>query len=241
MALYSGPSSLSPPFSGGRAPRQPSFLRDARSRRAPEDVVFAALGAAPAAGDLDPALAVAQISDADDGQLVDSPMAAATPAAVVPEVPAPGQIEFAERVAAAVGAMRLTTERLAEQVRSDALEVALLVARRIVEAELRTNIEPLFGVIRTVVKRAGESRRITIHLCPDDALRVEAAGGSKSLPGITAAQVDVRADQTMTSGDCIVEADFGFVDGRLDTRLEELRRILSETLAGMAGTTGLDR
>ncbi len=139
--------------------------------------------------------------------------------------------EFAERIAAAVGALRLTAERLAEQARSDALEVALLVARRIVEAELAAGIEPLFGIIRSVVRRAGDSRRIVVRLCPDDAARVEAAGGSKSLSGMAAAQIEVLADPALVAGDCVVDADFGMVDGKLDTRFEELRRILRDAVA----------
>jgi flagellar assembly protein FliH len=135
--------------------------------------------------------------------------------------------------------MRLTTERLAEQVRSDVLELALLVARRIVETELSANIEPLFRVIRTVVRRAGESRRIIIHLCPEDAIRVEVAGGAKAVPGT--ASVEIMPDHSLSAGDCVVEADFGTVDGRIDTRMEELRRILAEAIASSSGGSGGER
>ncbi len=226
MALYSGAQSFAPPFSSGRAPREPLFLLEAKARRAPEGVVFQEVGAKALPRAAEYARQPPEMASAE-------PTVAQSPVPAEPAGPPPGAIEFAERIAAAVGAMRLTTERLAEQVRSDALEVALLVARRIVETELTADIEPLFGMIRSVVRRAGESRRVTIHLCPDDAARVEAAGGPKGLPGIAMAQVDVHADPSLSTGDCVVEADFGVVDGRMDTRMDELRRILAETVAGM--------
>lgn len=148
------------------------------------------------------------------------------------QYPPPGALEFAERSAAAVSAMRLTSERLAEQARSDALELALLVSRRILEAELSTNVERFFGVIRSVIRRAGESRRIVVRLNPEDANRVEAAGGGRVLSAMSVAQVEISPDADLQLGDCMVDADFGMVDGRLTTRLDEMRRLLQEAMAG---------
>jgi flagellar assembly protein FliH len=149
-----------------------------------------------------------------------------------PQYPPPGALEFAERSAAAVSAMRLTSERLAEQARSDALELALLVSRRILEAELSTNVERFFGVIRSVIRRAGESRRIVVRLNPEDANRVEAAGGGRALSAMAVAQIEISPDAELALGDCMVDADFGMVDGRLTTRLDEMRRLLQEAMAG---------
>ena len=76
-----------------------------------------------------------------------------------------------------------------------------------------------------------------MRLCPEDATRVEEArGGKPGMPGVTAAEIEVRADASLSPGDCVVDADFGVIDGRLDTRFDELRRILRETVgAGHGG------
>lgn len=165
-----------------------------------------------------------------------APAAVAPPDPIAPESPQyhtpPGALEFAERSAAAVSALRLTSERLAEQARSDALELALLVSRRILEAELSTNVERFFGVIRSVIRRAGESRRIVVRLNPEDANRVEAAGGGRALSAMSVAQIEVSPDAELLQGDCMIDADFGMVDGRLTTRLDEMRRLLQEAMAG---------
>lgn len=190
------------------------------------------------------------VDDEAPGQHADEPVATPTraaapvveevPSALVtqsevpppPQLPPPGALEFAERSAAAVSAMRLTSERLAEQARSDALELALLVSRRILEAELSTNVERFFGVIRSVIRRAGETRRIVVRLNPQDANRVEAAGGGRALSAMSVAQVEISPDADLELGDCMVDADFGMVDGRLTTRLDEMRRLLQEAMAG---------
>ncbi|MBX7115537.1 MAG: flagellar assembly protein FliH [Myxococcaceae bacterium] len=136
-----------------------------------------------------------------------------------------------ERLVSAIQNLRLQSERLAEQARSDALELGFQVARRILEAELTTSPQPLFGLIRSAVQRLGESRRVVIHVSPGDLARVEDAGGKGTL-GLAVAQVDLVADATLQTGDCVIDGDFGSVDGRITTRLDELRREVAEVIEG---------
>jgi hypothetical protein len=160
-----------------------------------------------------------------------------TPSSVEPLAPPlpppilqPGP-EFAERLAKAVADLRRTGERLAEQMTADALEMATLIARRIIDGELRTNPVALTGLIRSAVARLGDSRKIQLRLCPSDAAHVEAAGDGGPLAGVVSARVEIRPDATLSPGDCIVDGEQGTVDGRVATRLEEVRRILTRALA----------
>src|SRR6266849_3465025 len=78
-----------------------------------------------------------------------------------PPILQPGP-EFAERLAKAVADLRRNGERLAEQTTADSLEMALLIARRIIETELTTNPASLTGLIRSAIGRLGESRKIQL-------------------------------------------------------------------------------
>ncbi len=151
-----------------------------------------------------------------------------------PPIPQPGP-EFAERLAKAVADLRRTGERLAEQSTADALEMAILIARRILEAELKTNPLALTGLVRSAIGRLGESRKVQLRLCPADAANVQAAGDTGPLGGVSVARVEIRADASLSPGDCIVDGEQGTVDGRVATRLEEVRRILSRALAEEEG------
>lgn len=152
-----------------------------------------------------------------------------------PPIPQPGP-EFAARLAKAVGELRWNGERIAEQATADALEMALLIARRIIDTELSTNQEALPGLIRSAIARLGESRQIHLRLCPADAAAVEAAGDEGPLAGLAIARVEIRADATLSPGDCVVDGEHGTVDGRVATRLDEVRRILTRALADEDGT-----
>jgi flagellar assembly protein FliH len=134
-----------------------------------------------------------------------------------------------EKVRHGVEMLRLLSERLAEQARADALEIGFQVARRVIDAELQSSPEALFGLVRSALKRAGDSRKITIRLHPEDARVVGATIASGDLT-VASAGVEVFADATLARGDCVVDTDFGKVDGTLRTRLEELRRAASAAI-----------
>jgi flagellar assembly protein FliH len=137
--------------------------------------------------------------------------------------------EALQRVAHGVEVLRLQGERLAEQVRSDALEIGFLVARRILDTELTTSPDALFALVRGAVRKAGDTRHVAIRVHPDDLKLVEGAVASGEA-GITAARVEVLGDGSLERGDCVVDTDFGSVDGRLRTRFEELYRAARSAL-----------
>jgi flagellar assembly protein FliH len=139
--------------------------------------------------------------------------------------------EVGNRLGAAVEMLRTTSERLAGEARSDALEVGFLIARRILETELTTSPEPMVALVRSTIRRLGEARKMVVKLSPADAEAVSAvltARGPGAVSSVATAQIEVAADPTLQRGDCLVEGDVGTVDGRIATRLEELRRALAE-------------
>ncbi|BDG07970.1 FliH/SctL family protein [Anaeromyxobacter paludicola] len=139
--------------------------------------------------------------------------------------------EAMERVAQAVQLLKLQSERLAEQARADALEIGFQVAARILEAEVRQSPEPLFALVRSALRRAGDSRQIALRACPEDAALLQSEAGREAM-GVATARVEIVPDPELARGDCVVETDYGRVDGRLATRLAEVRRAVDGALEG---------
>lgn len=136
----------------------------------------------------------------------------------------------AQRLEHALDRLQMLGDRLAAEARADAVEVALLVARKIVEGELEVNVDRFLAMVRSAVRRLGESRRVVIRLAPADAEVVESMrqrnGGE--LAGFSSIQMEITADPTLKRGDVVVEGDLVAIDGRLDTRMAEMRRALAE-------------
>jgi flagellar assembly protein FliH len=142
--------------------------------------------------------------------------------------------EALERVSNAVETLRAHADRLAEQARSDALEIGFQVARRILETELRQSPDALFALVRSAIRRAGESRRVAVRVPPEDASALQSESGRAALDGLTAARIELVPDPSLQPGDCVVDTDFGQVDGRLGTRLSEVRRAVAAAAEGGA-------
>lgn len=142
--------------------------------------------------------------------------------------------EMKERLASSVELLRITSDRLSAEARADALEVAFLVARRIIEVEVSANVESLVSLVRSAIRRLGESRRLVIRLNPQDADAIRiilTERGQADFVTSGTVQIEIMADGGLDRGDCVVEGDVGNVDGRLGTRLEELRRALTDEAA----------
>jgi len=145
------------------------------------------------------------------------------PAPPPPPAPAPQPMGLSPRVEAAIKELRQQGERLAQQARSDALEVGMLVARKILEREISTNHEALFALIKSAIRRVGEARTTTVRLHPDDLARVEKVEGGQ----LSLGEVTLEADESLARGDVMVDTEHHTVDGRLGTRLEEVARTLT--------------
>jgi len=160
-----------------------------------------------------------------------------------PLPPPPSQLtsDAAERLGRAIAELRLTADRLGAEVAANAIEIGCLVARRILEAELKTDTDALKQLVRSAVRRLGEEHRVSIHLAPGDIALVRAAAGENGAAGgagtdmgfnLGIAKVEIFPDTNLTAGDCHVESDAATVDGRIGTRLEEIRRVLSNVING---------
>ncbi len=134
-----------------------------------------------------------------------------------------------DRLTRAVETLRLQSERLAEQARADAIEIAFQIAQRIVGAELRQSPEPLFSLVRSALAQAGEARRVQLRVHPEDGviLRANTPKVARAAPAV--AKLEILDDSSLERGDCLIDTDFGEIDGRLSTRFAELRRALAES------------
>jgi flagellar assembly protein FliH len=136
--------------------------------------------------------------------------------------PAPPPSGPSPQLEAAVKELRQQGERLAQQARSDALELGMLVAKKILERELTTNHEALFALIKSAIRRVGDAHTTTVRLCPADAQHLE----TQSESVLTLGEVKIVADESLGPGDVMVDTEHHTVDGRLATRLEEVARAL---------------
>ena len=105
------------------------------------------------------------------------------------------------------------------------------MARRILEQELHSDPQALLALIRSAVSRAGSAHHVTLRLNPKDADKLRELSPEESGMSLSIGKVEIVGDASLTLGDCLVETELGTVDGRLATRLQEMREVVTEALA----------
>jgi len=214
---------MSTPASSLRRTRSPGFLTGVRAQN-----VHPLFGSQEEAAE-EPLFAME--ADGDDELGVE---------ALAPPLPTPPAVmsnEASEKLVQAIAELKRTSARLGAEIGSTALEIGCLLARQIIDAELRTDPELRVAMIRSAIRRLGESQKVTVRLAPADRDSVASLAGEGEPLGLPLASIELIADINLSPGDAIVESDTGMVDGRLGTRLEELRRVLAPVMKPKDGET----
>jgi flagellar assembly protein FliH len=74
---------------------------------------------------------------------------------------------------------------------------------------------------RLALERLGDSTAVTVRLHPDDLAAIGDLGADWDRP-----HVKVVADREVSRGGCLVESEFGFVDGSVEAQFQEVARAL---------------
>ena len=118
----------------------------------------------------------------------------------------------------------LTTVRadMIRQTERQMVQLALAIARRIVQREISLDPDLLLAMARVALERLGDTARVTVRLHPED----YAAAGAARVAELTSSNVTVVADARLSRGGCRVESDMGLLDIGIDAQLQEVGRVL---------------
>ena len=102
-----------------------------------------------------------------------------------------------------------------------AVELALQVARKIIEQAVEINPEYIIPIIREAITSSGSAIIRKVRISPQDMEFVEYAGLRKQLKEFDGSW-DFEADESIRSG-CIVETSASQIDYQLDKAWERVR------------------
>lgn len=150
--------------------------------------------------------------------------AAAEAAARVEEVVRDARAAASTEFAAELLAVRHARARQDAEALDRVVELARLLAERLVGEVLTLDPSRVVGMARDLVGEARGARRVRLEAHPDDA---EALGAALDA---VAPDAEILADPTLARGSLRLVTDVGRVDGRLDVRLERLAVALRAAL-----------
>jgi type III secretion protein L len=135
---------------------------------------------------------------------------------------AEGRAEFAGALLELERAHAQALQALEQQ----ALEVALLAARRIVGDALALEPQRIAGIVTPLLARLRRARGIVLRVHPEDVAALEAALAAAIDHGKTREAIRVEGDPGVSRGGCIASSDVGTLDARVETQLAAIERAL---------------
>jgi flagellar assembly protein FliH len=102
------------------------------------------------------------------------------------------------------------------------VELACVLARRIVRRELRHQPEITLDWIREALELVSGAGEITVRLNPAEVATLRNQVDSLVAVFGAAAQAKVVADESITSGGCRIDTQFGSIDQQVETLLERI-------------------
>jgi flagellar biosynthesis/type III secretory pathway protein FliH len=135
--------------------------------------------------------------------------------------------DAAAKIAAHALALRQHEARADERALDRNVELARLLAERLLGESLRVAPEQVVSLAREALAQARGARRITLVAHPEDATLLES-----SLPGLglDPAVARVRPDPARTRGNLRIETEIGVLDAELAPQLDRLSLKLRESL-----------
>lgn len=117
----------------------------------------------------------------------------------------------------------------------DLLELAVMIARKVIHQEIATDRLILAKVVAAAVSNASDRDELVIRLNPEDH-RLVSAHKHLYLNGCNNERlVELRADDVIAPGGCIVDTVMGEIDARPDSQVDEIfRKLLEEKTSFMS-------
>ncbi|HOK42043.1 MAG TPA: FliH/SctL family protein [Thermoclostridium caenicola] len=112
----------------------------------------------------------------------------------------------------------------------DIVELSLSIARKVLGAELETSRDVILTIAAEAIEACMNRDRIVLRVSGDDYDYVtdhieDLRSGTSNI-----GQIEVRKDQTLSRGACIVDTGYGMVDGSLETKMEMVEQAFREVL-----------
>ncbi|MDA1353678.1 MAG: FliH/SctL family protein [bacterium] len=120
-------------------------------------------------------------------------------------------------------------ERIFKSAEMAVLDLAVDVAKRIVQTELSQSEAALINVVTEAMVKISDTNKVIIRLNRNDAPRLQEHLDffKAKLPGVNT--VLIQEDMTVSEGGCVLETDFGFVDAQMETKLSFIETALKQS------------
>ena len=107
------------------------------------------------------------------------------------------------------------------------------IARKVIKMEVTINRDVAIEVVKNALRRVADTSSLRIRVHSDDLSTVRANRDELYTLVDNIRQVEIVEDRRVGPGGCIVETDAGTIDARIETQVEEVRKLLEHSTSPM--------
>ena len=107
-----------------------------------------------------------------------------------------------------------------------AVELGLVIAKKIICHEVSINNETIFGVLNEALKKVTDQQEIHIKMNPSDLQAIKDAEFRVSGLDKGADNVVLEPADGISRGECVIETNFGVIDAKIDSRIKVVEEAL---------------
>jgi len=126
------------------------------------------------------------------------------------------------RLARALDDIATLRTQIARDTEQQMVQLALTVARRVIQREVSTDPELMMAIARVALDRVAEAAHVTVRLNTEDHAAIAAAHDA----GWPGNHVTVVADARLPRGGCRIESDLGNIDAGIEAQLHQMTQAL---------------
>ncbi len=131
-----------------------------------------------------------------------------------------------------------TRETIILSAEEEILNLALAIARKIIDKEVRENSDIIINLVRKTLATIGNAGNVKIRVNPQDFDKVLENKELFARDGRTVDDMEIQLDSSMAPGGFIMESELGIVDARLETRMDKVEKALREELVPIGENRG---
>jgi flagellar assembly protein FliH len=119
-----------------------------------------------------------------------------------------------------------------EQNESVLLELACAIAERVLHGHIERHADYILPIVRAALQEVQGLHQVEVRVHPDDYNTVFQSKQTllNNLPGQN--QLAIIPDLAVSKGGCVIHTAYGSVDARIDSQLQEIRRVLLDQSEG---------
>lgn len=137
----------------------------------------------------------------------------------------------------------LELQRKEAQLEPEFIKLVRVCVERILGQELKLDPDAIIAIVRNALQDARQQREIIVRAHPDDVESLKNKQGRLLEMLARANSIEIRADNAIRRGGCIVVTELGTIDASLDRQLTALENALEEELrdGDSNGPSGYDQ